>query len=509
MLSSKFFNRNYVLFFATLIAILSLYYQSTFSLFTLWVLEANPSYSHGSLLSLLAAYAVFLRFKELGELLKPDPNFVFIIIIFVLSLFWALLVISGIKVGHQFVFIGLVYLLFWALFDYRAAIYLSAPVIIVFFAVPVWEIFNQGHLQVITAGIVSELLEFTGIVVYRDGINIQIPAGIFEVSQTCSGMRQLVVAPPIALVFASMSHLRIVWIVASVILSILIAMISNITRIYIVVLSGQLTDMQHYFVREDHVTLGWIVFSVYILLFILFGVYAAKKYPWLKKTPIDKILFTSRKHVGEGWHRKIAYPVLIIALLSGPLSVYAYHKVSIDSLGKYEIELAVTGGWQDGIKTDMHFAQISDAQGIIQASFYNKNDIVNIEIYRYSYQHDGHELYAPYNQVIDKQKWKIVNSEIVAFEENGKTHRVRESLIKNENSIYLVWSWYRYRGLTTVSGATLRLENMRGVLLGDTSASLQIIATPVLSNTQNAREVIDGFLGSNFENINQALNAER
>ena len=48
----------------------------------------------------------------------------------------------------------------------------------------------------------------------------------------------------------------------------LIAIVSNVIRVYIIVLSGELTNMQSYFIKEEHVSLGWVIFFIGISIYL-------------------------------------------------------------------------------------------------------------------------------------------------------------------------------------------------------------------------------------------------
>jgi exosortase/archaeosortase family protein len=111
------------------------------------------------------------------------------------------------------------------------------------------------------------LLQLTGVPAYVAGNTVQIPAGAFEIAGGCSGLHFFIVALAIATLYGEIHGDGFRTRVRLVVLAALIAAATNWLRVYIIVLAGHLTDMQHYLVRVNHYYFGWGVFTVAMIVF--------------------------------------------------------------------------------------------------------------------------------------------------------------------------------------------------------------------------------------------------
>ena len=60
-------------------------------------------------------------------------------------------------------------------------------------------------LQEVTADVSVWMLKMTGIAVYREGLFIELPNGLFEVAEACAGVRFLIANIFVAAIFAYLS----------------------------------------------------------------------------------------------------------------------------------------------------------------------------------------------------------------------------------------------------------------------------------------------------------------
>lgn len=136
---------------------------------------------------------------------------------------------------------------------------LAWPVLFLYFALPPWWAIN-APLQELTARVANGLLALTGVPAYVSGNRFELPAGIVEVANGCSGLNYLMVALALGL-FQGLRHLeqwsnRIRLLVAAT----LVALVANWLRVYVLIVIGYVSDMQHYLIRVDHLYFGWVLF---------------------------------------------------------------------------------------------------------------------------------------------------------------------------------------------------------------------------------------------------------
>jgi exosortase len=135
------------------------------------------------------------------------------------------------------------------------------PLAFLYFALPQWWVINTP-LQELTAEVANALVWVTGVPAYVEGNSFHLPAGIVEVANGCSGLNYLVVALALAL-FQGLSHIqswRLRWRLLAA--AAVVALLSNWLRVYLLILIGYATDMQHYLIRVDHLYFGWVLFLV-------------------------------------------------------------------------------------------------------------------------------------------------------------------------------------------------------------------------------------------------------
>ena len=116
-----------------------------------------------------------------------------------------------------------------------------------------------------TVRAVDICLDLSRVTAYIVGNTVTIPSGQFRIVQGCSGMHFFVSGFALAAVYAYL-YLR-TWThrIALVLVTLAVAILANWIRVYVVILAGYLTEMQHYLVQEDHYFFGWILFGVSLI----------------------------------------------------------------------------------------------------------------------------------------------------------------------------------------------------------------------------------------------------
>ena len=135
-------------------------------------------------------------------------------------------------------------------------------------AIPVWHIFVPALLSM-TVSVVSALLRIVSIPAYVTGDYVHIRSGVFHIEDGCAGLHYFIVAATIAVLHGELRGDRLGTRLYLFCLAIALALASNWLRVFIIIVAGDLTDMQHYLVRVDHSVFGWVVFAVAMVVFLL------------------------------------------------------------------------------------------------------------------------------------------------------------------------------------------------------------------------------------------------
>ncbi|MEJ0084622.1 MAG: exosortase C-terminal domain/associated protein EpsI [Pseudomonadota bacterium] len=252
-----------------------LYFPSTQSLLTEWFDVPSSAYRHGSLI-VLGALWLLVRGAREGDgaaaassaSLPRVAAFLPLMALAATSLAWLIALRAGVQVAHQ----ALLPILFWlnirVVFGPRIALRALVPVGLLYSAVPVWHVFVPA-LQSLTVSVVSLLLRVIAVPAYVAGDFVYIRSGVFHVEDGCAGLHYFIVAATIAILQGELRGDRLVTRCKLLALAVGLALLGNWLRVLIIIVAGDLTDMQSYLVRVDHSVFGWVVFAVAMVVFLL------------------------------------------------------------------------------------------------------------------------------------------------------------------------------------------------------------------------------------------------
>lgn len=148
-----------------------------------------------------------------------------------------------------------------SLFGLNTARVLMLPSLFIYCALPQWWVIN-GALQQLTASVANLLITATRQPAYMEGNFVHVPAGVFEIASGCSGLNYLIAALSLS-GFQALAYLK-TWKSRSLLVAaaMIAALVSNWIRVYVLIVVGITTDMQHYLIQVDHLYFGWILFLV-------------------------------------------------------------------------------------------------------------------------------------------------------------------------------------------------------------------------------------------------------
>ena len=197
---------------------------------------------------------------------------------------------------------------YWLVLGWNLTRKLLFPVLFLYFAVPVWAPVTM-ILQAITTHINGFLLGLGGISFAIDGNQITIPVGTFEVAGGCSGLKYFLTSSSLAALYSYLylprNRSRAILLLSAV----LLAMLTNWIRVFVIVLVGYFTDMKHPLIK-DHNNFGWLLYAASLVPFYFI---AHKLTP--SALPAAESLHLDRP---VGW-RGNTVPTLVAALVLGAL----------------------------------------------------------------------------------------------------------------------------------------------------------------------------------------------
>jgi exosortase A len=242
-------------------------WPTTLSLSERWADTVTRAYTHGSLVPLIVAFLIWRR-RDLLEKVPVAPSWPAFVAGILAGLVWLVCVRGGIQIAHQALLPVVVALAVCAALGGAALRCLALPLAYLYFTVPLWDAINPA-LQWASAYAVRGLVSLLGIPVFFDGLNFQIPAGVFHVAGGCSGLHFFIVSAAVAVFYGELHRDKLATRIKLVALALAFALVTNWVRIAIIIYFGHETDMQHPLVADEHYSFGWGMFAVAMALYFL------------------------------------------------------------------------------------------------------------------------------------------------------------------------------------------------------------------------------------------------
>lgn len=220
-----------VLFAILFLAIAGIYAGIFQKLYLDWM--NDPNYSHGLLVPFISGYFVWQQRQKLGKLEIKPANSGFLLILFaLLVLFAGVAAQEYFSKRSSFVFLLAGIVLFQ--FGWQWLRSLALPIGFLFFMIPLPYIVYDAMafpLKLFVAKFSVMTLKLMGVVVWREGNIIMFPQTVLEVADACSGLRSLMSLLALGVALAVFSQEKMSRRVLLVLLTIPIAILTNMIRV--------------------------------------------------------------------------------------------------------------------------------------------------------------------------------------------------------------------------------------------------------------------------------------
>jgi EpsI family protein len=490
---------------------LVLYWPTVVSLYQTWTNPSNPTYSHGLLLVTISMILLYRQWKKAP--VELNSSYLGLLALAATSFVWLLAYLGQVQIVQQLSLLAVIGFLLWAVLGYRNARGMAFPLLLLLFAMPFWEVLND-YLQYLTAHTVTLLLNSTGVISVLDEVFIIVPAGTFEVTAGCSGLAQLIVALMVAVLYGHINKLPLRQTLRLATVAMLVAFATNTLRIYIVVVAGQLTNMEHYFVRKDHWTLGWILFGIAMFMFLLW----ANRYVLPETTTVSQPEQGSLPSVPAS--NTSGPPSATVALRTAALAfgllavgpilahVYAARQVPVPTL-KLAIPKHI-GPWDAVGSSVADYRPRFHGANVAYDTLYRTANGKDVYLYvaYYARQEQGKEAVYYLNKVYDGKRWRSIRTDKRQMVIGAATTlRVEETRIQSKNGRKkIVWQWYYVNGARTSNGYMAKILNVLGALRGKPDIAVIIIAATLKDNDEKTRALLKNFLANGLEKIERGIN---
>ena len=349
------------------------------------------------------------------------------------------------------------------------------PLGLLVFALPFWDLFG-GLLQYITLQVSHALVKLSGVPAIKEGFVVVIPAGRFEVAPSCSGISYFLAAAALGVSYAELNYhsrkaraIVIGGMVAA-------AIVANWIRVYVVIMAGELSNMQHPLVN-DHFNLGWMIFGgFFILLLMIFR-------RWLPDEPQAQSA-TRHQTPARALSPAAGPPKQYAVILLGFLVILGVARLTIDA-GSAGLE-ETDGLLSDQLALDEPVYRLGTLyRGASEHYYLRQNDAGKVQIYHavYARQTQGRELINDLNRNFDAARWTKVSESVQPL--HGKEVKVIRLRSLTDGKPVIVWFWYRVAGKVTTSALWAKWYQLQGMLQGNNRAEVILLCT-----TPQARDLL-------------------
>jgi exosortase A len=452
------------------------------------VWASSETYGHGMAVAPIAVWLVWRQRAQLAAL-TPSISWMGVAGLTVCCLGWLAAVLAGINVVAQFALTGMIVCLVLSLTGWNVAKAMAFPLLFLFFMVPAGEVFNPPLMDG-TANATVWALQASGIPVYREGMNFALPTGRWSVVEACSGLRYVLAAAMLGALFAYLNFAfwtqRVIFFGASI----LVAVVANWMRAYLIVLVGHFSNMR-WGVGDDHVVYGWVFFG--ITMFVLF---------WMGAKWRDSRDFNSQsKSAGAlpGLHvlrppnvlsrRRIA-PALVVCLLAIATSVIASQKLrDVQPAADFNARVVAAVGPLKSANLTIQ-PKFEGARAIVQGA---SDSSPGVEVYAayFANQTDGHEMIAAGNVVMpdDPRGWQLISRTVRQVALGAQQGTILEIRLRSPSEERLVWTWYVLDGRVLASESRAKLVTAWAMLRGQGDhSSVAVVSVPVAQPMRQAVE---------------------
>ncbi len=478
---------------AALLLLLVTFHASATSMVAIWM--GSTTYHH---CFLVLPIALFLIWQKRDALVRVPPcHEPFALIpLWVFAFLWLIGKAGQVQLFEHVALIGMFISVTVALLGITVARVIAFPLTFLCFMIPVGD-FLIPSLQTVTADFAILLIRLIDIPIYRSGIMIQTPSGLFEVAQACAGVRFLITNIMVATLFAHLAMNRLWKWAVLMTLAVVVPIIANGFHATGFILFVYWTD-HDYVAGVDHLIFGWGFFAFVMIVLLAIG-------SWMADWPEDgdRRLLSSIEIDVSPWRPAFALP-LIALILAAP--VYAAmvvdqrpNTVTIDP--KKALAPTLAQNLAPVCKTAA--AEDDGWRPMFKQADFSRNfqldclgQPVDLFVAYYAFEREGAELIHYANRFSDGEDWKTIASARYAPKIEGLPATLKqEDLVGRNRQDRLVLAYYWIDGRLFTRDWQVKAFQLYQKLLGrDEPAALVAVSAPYDDDPKEALTSLSAIL---------------
>jgi EpsI family protein len=389
----------------------------------------------------------------------------------------------------------------WAFIGNRSAYKILFPLVFILFCIPIGEELIPA-LQEVTADLAMVMLGWSGIPVYRSGLYIEIPQGQFLVAEACSGISFFIASIVIGSLYAYLNIQSAKRRIVFMSISILFPIIANAIRVFGIIITGYLTDMEHA-VGADHLVYGWIFFSLVIVCLLGIGELVREK-QLIAKISETQTTLSSVFNVASCYRSTTSIVVLMLIFFAWFNSINSQltvpttvHNLSATLMAEQEVSASrYTSAWEPEFNEPYQEFQ-----------FLRQINNVPVDVYMVWYPKGHGELISSLNRLYPEKSWTL---EAINSYHLGDGQNMAISTIVNPWGKRLLSYWYVIDGKVFTNNRKAKLYEIYRILIGSYVGSGLVAISQVTSNTSESQDSISfaELTQGNLSGLNQYFNFE-
>lgn len=487
--------------------ILLIYRETAVGIVSIW--SRSETFTHGFLVPPIVLWLIWRQRGAMAAQLPRPSLGIFVLAAFAIFL-WLMGDLVAINAVTQFALVTLLVLAVPAVLGWQVARLIAFPLGFLYFAVPVGE-FLLPQLMEWTADFTVMALRLSGVPVYRDGLQFVIPSGSWSVVEACSGVRYLIASLTVGTLFAYLNYQSTKRRVLFVIVSILVPIIANWLRAYMIVMLGHYSG-NTIAVGVDHLIYGWIFFGVVIMLMFVIGARWAEPDAAVNGNVAQTGLVAPPFSPTKLWLAAAGFAALLVV---PHIALWAIDR----SEGAGSVALVapadLSAGWVAVEDQDERFKpSFQNPSAEINRRYVNDGRMVGMYLGYYRNQDYDRKLVTSSNVLVvsSDQKWAQVGSgkHVFALPDQAVTVRtaaLRGAALGDHTNLdrLVAWQIYWINGTLTSSDYLAKVYGAFYRLIGRGDDSAVIILYTAKEQAGGEEALLESFLTTNYPAINELL----
>lgn len=482
------------------VGILAVYADTVASIVSIW--NRSETFAHGWVVVPICLWLAW-RKRDAIAAAPAGPWYPALALVVAAGALWAVTALADVLGVRQFALAFMVQAAIVAVVGLKVARVIAFPLLFLLFAVPVGEFLVPTMIDR-TADFVVMALQLSGVPVYREANYFIIPSGAWSVVEACAGLRYLIASVMIGVLYAAVSY-RSPWRRAAFIAaSVIVPLIANWLRAYMIVMIGHLSDNK-LAVGVDHVIYGWLFFGLVMGLLFWVGSF------WSENTPVEAAPVTQPVVRGTQVPAVRFYAVAIAAIIAAAVwrPLYAGLERAPSTAPVTLGSIAASGNWS--VAPSLPSEWVPDYSGFVAQSrqgFANRDAKAGVHLAYYRDQRKGRELVTSGNQLALPQndRWKEIERSSADVAIAGRPQSANRAVISGNRDRLVVYRLYWVDGRLTASDYAAKAMLAWSKLTGGTGDAALVV---VFAQDRDGLDVARDALEALWPSIERTLAATR